>query len=79
MPNHIHMIVVLEDSGGCGNPPLQDVVRRLKSFTTHKIGRVIWQRSFHDHIIRGDEDYRKIWEYIDTNVLKLEQDVFYNM
>jgi len=78
MPNHIHMIVVLDDSGGRGSPPLQDVVRRLKSFTTHKIGRVIWQRSFHDHIIRGDKDYRKIWEYIDTNVLKWEQDCFYN-
>jgi hypothetical protein len=37
----------------------------------------IWQRSFHDHIIRGDEDYLKIWNYIDTNPLKWELDCFY--
>ncbi|MBQ7953732.1 MAG: transposase [Clostridia bacterium] len=79
MPNHIHLIVVLGDSGGRGNPPLQDVIQRLKSFTNHQFGGVLWQRSYHDHIIRGDEDYRKIWEYIDTNVLKWEQDCFYNM
>lgn len=77
MPNHIHMIVVLEDSGGCGNPPLHEVVRRLKTFTSHKYGGGLWQRSYHDHIIRGEKDYRKIWEYIDTNVLKWEQDCFY--
>ena len=78
MPNHIHLIVVLDDSGGHGNPPLQDVIYSLKSFTTHKYGINLWQRSYHDHIIRGDEDYSKIWEYIDTNVLKWEQDCFYN-
>ena len=78
MPNHIHLIVVLGDSGGHGNPPLQDVIYSLKSFTTHEYGTNLWQRSFHDHVIRGDEDYNKIWEYIDTNILKWEQDCFYN-
>jgi len=78
IPNHIHLIVVLDDSGGHGSPPLQNVIQRLKSFTTHKYGNVLWQRSYHDHIIRGDKDYRKIWEYIDTNVLKWQQDCFYN-
>ena len=29
MPNHIHLIVVLEDSGGDGTPPLQNAIRRL--------------------------------------------------
>ena len=38
----------------------------------------IWQRSYHDHIIRGENDYQKIWEYIDTNPLKWELDCFYN-
>ena len=46
----------------------------------HKNGYIgdIWQRSFHDHIIRDKYDYDKIWEYIDTNVLKWELDCFYN-
>lgn len=78
MPNHIHLIVILDDSGGHRNPPLQNVIGQLKSYTTNRFGNTLWQRSYHDHIIRGEEDYRKIWEYIDTNVLRWEQDCFYN-
>ncbi len=78
MPNHIHLIVILEDSGGDGTPPLQNVIGQLKSYTTNKFGNTLWQRSYHDHIIRDEKDYQKIWEYIDTNPLKWELDCFYN-
>jgi len=78
MPNHIHLIVVLDDSGGRGSPPLQNIIGQLKSYTTRKFGQILWQRSFYDHIIRGEKDYQKIWEYIDTNPLKWELDCFYN-
>jgi len=27
----------------------------------------IWQRSYYDHIIRDEQEYRKIWRYIDDN------------
>lgn len=37
----------------------------------------LWQKSYHDHIIRGMADYEKIWEYIDTNVIRWEKDCFY--
>ena len=77
MPNHIHLIVILDNTGGHGNPPLQNLIGQLKSYTTNKFGRTLWQRSFHDHIIRDKNDYQKIWEYIDTNVLKWEEDCFY--
>ena len=65
MPNHIHLIVILDNSGGFGNPPLQDVIGQLKSYTTNKFQGNLWQRSFHDHIIRDERDYLKIWKYID--------------
>ena len=77
MPNHIHLIVVLDNTGGRGNPPLQNIIGQLKSYTTKEFGNILWQRSFHDHIIRGEEDYQKIWQYIDTNHIKWEQDKFY--
>ena len=76
MPNHIHLIVIIE-TGGDGTPPLQDIIGRLKSYTTVKYGAELFQRSFHDHIIRGEKDYIKIAEYIDTNPLKWESDCFY--
>ena len=52
---------------------------RIKyEFTKNKFGDILWQRSYHDHIIRGEEDYQKIWKYIDTNEIKWETDCFYN-
>ena len=78
MPNHIHMIVFIENySGGDGTPPLQNVVGALKSYTTKLYGKKLWQRSFHDHIIRDQADYLKIWNYIDTNPAKWREDCFY--
>ena len=76
MPNHIHLLIELS-AGGHGNPPLQDVIGRIKSYTTYRYGGKLWQRSYHDHIIRSESDYLKIWTYIDSNHQKWEKDVFY--
>ncbi len=68
---------------------LHDAMRWFKTMTTNEyikgvkngilkpFDNKLWQKSFHDHIIRGKEDYQNIWQYIDTNVLKWEQDKFY--
>ena len=84
MPNHIHMILVLNNKTPESETSLIDLVCALKSRTTKQAnaldgqpGRKIWQRSFHDHIIRGEDDYQKIWQYIDENPLRWEQDCFY--
>ena len=42
MPNHIHILITIDNiearyTGGHGDPPLQDVIRILKSYTTKKI------------------------------------------
>lgn len=91
MPNHIHMIIEInsnDEKRAIHESPLQrrsvidKVVGFLKMNVSKKINLTytgnIWQRSFHDHIIRGEKDYQKIWEYIDTNVIKWEQDCFYS-
>ena len=93
MPNHVHLIIKKQTgghgdpplrlgfTGGHGDPPLQiyNVIGNLKSFTTREYGKTLWQRSFHDHIIRGEKDYLEIWNYIDTNPQKWETDCFYNV
>ena len=83
MPNHIHAIIFIEKTAGASPcPTLSDMVCSFKSITTRKCHLIkhdikIWQRSFHDHIIRGEEDYLKIWQYIDTNPQKWEEDCFF--
>lgn len=80
MPNHIHMIVVLHptEAGASPCPTISDVVCTFKSLTTRKCkSGKIFQSSFHDHIIRGEKGYLKIWNYIDTNPAKWLEDCYY--
>ena len=79
MPNHIHMIVALNDAN-CVS--LNNVVGLYKSGVTRKIhkeqpGFTVWQRSFHDHIIRNQREYEKIWQYITYNDQKWTEDCYY--
>ena len=38
---------------------------------------VIWQRGFHDHIIRDRRDYEKIAKYIYENPIRWQYDCFF--
>ena len=84
MPNHIHMILVLSDSaipveGGRAMraPTVSRVVNQMKGYVTKQVGFSIWQKLFYDRVIRSEDEYRKIWEYIDTNPLKWTEDCYY--
>ncbi len=85
MPNHIHMIVVI----GCDDtersrpfPTLSTIVGQYKSGVSREVHTIaprlkVWQKSFHDHVIRNHNDYMMIWQYIDTNPATWEKDCFY--
>ena len=80
MPNHIHMILILNN--GEKNPAVPLIIGQFKRGVTKEIrsffpDRIVWQRSFHDHIIRNQAGYEKIWTYIDNNPLKWEEDCFF--
>ena len=78
MPNHVHLLLLMEERpGGDGAPPLQQIIGRMKSYTTRRYGDKLWQRSYYDHVVRGEEDYLEIWRYIDENPAKWAEDRFY--
>lgn len=81
MPNHIHFILRLRDRAGRASPSptVVQVVGAFKSMTTRLCpGKSkLFQRSFYDHVIRGEEDYQEIWSYIDQNPAKWREDRFY--
>ena len=56
---------------------VSNMVQGLKGAVTRRLGFSIWQRSFHDHIIRDEADYQKIWKYIDENPLRWSEDCYY--
>ena len=37
----------------------------------------LWQPRYHDHVVRGEADYLRIWNYIDTNPAKWAKDKYY--
>ena len=84
MPNHIHIILFVDDmidgTPRASSPTIAIIPRfvaALKRFTNQEIGRNIFQRSYHDHIIRNEADYLRIWEYIENNPKQWELDCFY--
>ena len=83
MPNHIHAIlIVTADDTQDGLRDLSVILGQYKMSVTKEIRKFypdkkVWQRSFHDHVIRSQRGYEKIWTYIENNPLKLEEDCFY--
>ncbi len=80
MPNHIHLLLQINtdtDGRAMLAPTVSHVVQQLKGVITKQIGQSVWQKLFHDHIIRSETDYLKIWEYIENNPAKWEEDCFY--
>ncbi len=86
MPNHIHGIILLKAKQIEPSMTLGDAVQRFKSFTTTKYrqgvyqkqwqpfpGR-LWQRNYYEHIIRSEEAYDHIRQYIANNPLSWECD-----
>ena len=83
MPNHVHLLVSVADSGGASpSPTLSDVVGAFKSLSTRlsrgNLGDLpLWQRSYHEHVIRNANDYREIWNYIDANPARWAEDRYF--
>ena len=68
MPNHIHMILVWHDNGRqIAAPTIQNVIGHLKRTISIQCTFSSWQKSFHDHIIRNENEYQHICQYIDEN------------
>ncbi len=83
MPNHVHAIIIISGTGiHEKGPTLNSVVGSYKSGVTRRIhqmvpGIIVWQRSFHDHVIRNQHSYERIWTYIENNPISWEQDCFH--
>lgn len=80
MPNHIHMILYVSyDNGRIISSPtsILTAVGQMKRYISKKLGEKVWQRSFHDHIIRDKRDYEKISKYMYENPMKWQYDCFY--
>ena len=92
MPNHVHMIVTIKrvdklsaNAEGSGamwtsrptSATIPALIRSFKTVITKEIGFSLWQTSYHDHIIRNEAEYHRIWKYIDQNPANWEHDRYH--
>jgi len=71
MPDHVHWVFQLGDQLN-----LSEVMKRLKARSAIAIHQLIhrqdqvWQKGFHDHAIRQDEDLKNVARYIIANPVR---------
>jgi REP element-mobilizing transposase RayT len=90
MPNHIHFIISIvgvqyieplrNEYQKIIPKSIGSIVRSYKASVTrwckdHSFEKFNWQKNFYEHIIRNDEDFFRIREYIRNNPLQWELDV----
>ena len=83
MPNRLHLLIVVNQTSGTlrtASPTkalLPRIIHGLKASTTKQLGSSIWQRAYHDHIIRSEKEFEIISQYIDDNPAKWAEDKYY--
>ncbi len=91
MPNHIHLMFIIPDNER--TRAIRESPLRGRSIISKAVGYIkmnaskeiksefgeteLWQRGFHDHIIRSRADYEEISKYISENPLRWQLDCFY--
>lgn len=78
MPNHIHLIIVLntysENGPPKAAPTVGSIINKFKGTVSKKCGFHVWQKSFYDRVIRNEHEYSAFWKYIETNPMNWESD-----
>ena len=75
MPNHVHILLTIAD--GDVQTSVSTIIGNMKRYATIKMGHPLWQKGFHDRVIRDEEEFRAKWMYIETNPLRWETDEFF--
>lgn len=58
-------------------PTVSVIIGQMKRWVSKNIGFSCWQKSFYEHIIRNEQAYQKICEYIENNPKKWEDDKYH--
>lgn len=86
MPNHVHMILRISATDMRQGPMwasaptegcISGRIRSWKTMVTKQTGYSIWQRSYYDHVIRNEEDYIRIAQYMEDNPAKWNKDIYF--
>ena len=74
MPNHVHILLTLNRKIKC---TVSTIISQYKGIVTKRCGMKVWQGRFYDHVIRDENDYLKIGQYIENNPAKWQEVRYY--
>ena len=57
-------------------PTVSTIIGSLKRFVSKETGISLWQKSFHNHIIRNEKEFLEICAYIDNNPINWVNDIY---
>ncbi len=80
MPNHVHLLLHIHpgtDGRSKIATTISRVIKQFKGAVSKWLGQPIWQRSFYDHVIRNEQEYIRISEYVENNPANLALDQLY--
>jgi putative transposase len=79
MPNHVHGLIVIQEHPDSGparsrRKSLSSIVGAFKAAASRRVaaldgrqGRVLWQRSYHERVVRNYQELNRIRAYIAAN------------
>jgi putative transposase len=70
MPDHVHILARVEGSSGVTRFVQQFKGRTTRVAWSHGVSGTLWQRSFHDHILREAETTESYIQYILQNPVR---------
>ena len=69
MPDHLHMLVQASDGSHLAG--FMKTFKQLTSFQhKRRTGRLLWQRSYYDHVLRGQHELQAAVDYIAYNPVR---------
>ncbi len=92
MPNHFHCVIGIDGiqtaiahTGATLASVVQwfktmttnDYIKNVKSDNWQRFDKKLWQRSFHEHVIRNQQSHEMIVDYIKYNPQKWADDKYY--
>ena len=77
LPNHLHILLRLDAADEPNAPTISRIVKNMKEHVTRVYGKSVWQKGFHDHVIRSELEYQNAWNYVTFNPAKWETDEYF--
>jgi len=65
MPDHLHWLMQLGE-----RIELSLCMRNVKTMSARRLGRPVWQRGFHDHALRQEQDLADVARYVIANPVR---------